>query len=492
MKRNACAALLTLAALPVFAQSHLSRQRRAHGGVRHTRPDAARRREVDVQGGRRRSSPRPPSPTASSTSRSLDGHLYADRPGDGQGEVELQVEDADRVLAGGRRTARSTSCRRSARSPRSTSRPASRSGCSPRSTRGSSRRRTSTATRPRRRRSPTRGTSSPRRRRSPNGKVYFGSGDGNVYAVDAETGLLQWKFATEGRRARLPGRRRQHRLHRKLGQPPLRDRRRDRPAEVVVQGGRGPRHPQPGRLPVLARGRGRHGVRGLPRRPRLRARRRDRPQEVGLSDEQVVGDRHARRCGTASCTSGTSDSARFMALDAKTGRLRFNFDAKAYVFSSAALAGDLVYVGDHNGKLYAIDAKTGKLAWEFRTEASKADPMKVLNPDGSLNQEAFAPMFGDFEDMYIDFYRFVSIGAIMSSPVVDRGVGVRREHGREPVRDRVELVSSPASPRSCRRDLSRAPGTRRTSAPRRTIGTRGPARLPWTSPRARGTLSSAS
>src|SRR6185295_13226913 len=29
-----------------------------------------------------------------------------------------------------------------------------------------------------------------------NGRVYFGSGDGNVYAVDAKTGLLQWKFAT--------------------------------------------------------------------------------------------------------------------------------------------------------------------------------------------------------------------------------------------------------------------------------------------------------
>jgi outer membrane protein assembly factor BamB len=119
---------------------------------------------------------------------------------------------------------------------------------------------------------------------------------------------------------------------------------------------------------------------------------------------------------------GTSDSARFMALDAKTGRLRFNFDAKAYIFSSAAVAGALVYVGDHNGKLYAIDATTGKAAWEFQTDASKADPMKLLKPDGSLNQESFAPLFSDFEDMYLDVSRFASIGAIMSSPVVDRGV----------------------------------------------------------------------
>ena len=46
----------------------------------------------------------------------------------------------------------------------------------------------------------------------------------------------------------------------------------------------------------------------------------------------------------------------------------------------------------------------------------------MLSPEGRLNRDGFAPVFGDFQDMYIDFYRFVSIGAIMSSPVVDRGI----------------------------------------------------------------------
>src|SRR5437763_14612997 len=30
-----------------------------------------------------------------------------------------------------------------------------------------------------------------------NAIVFFGSGDGNVYAADAQTGVLQWKFATK-------------------------------------------------------------------------------------------------------------------------------------------------------------------------------------------------------------------------------------------------------------------------------------------------------
>src|SRR5712692_1325069 len=29
-----------------------------------------------------------------------------------------------------------------------------------------------------------------------NGRVYFGSGDGNVYALDAQSGVRQWKFST--------------------------------------------------------------------------------------------------------------------------------------------------------------------------------------------------------------------------------------------------------------------------------------------------------
>ena len=118
---------------------------------------------------------------------------------------------------------------------------------------------------------------------------------------------------------------------------------------------------------------------------------------------------------------GTSDGGKFLALDARTGRLRFVFLAKANIFSSAAVAGDLVYFGSHNGRLYAVDRKTGKLVSEFQTESSKTDSMGALNDDGSLSDKAYAPVFGDFQDMYISFFRFLSVGAIFSSPVVDQG-----------------------------------------------------------------------
>jgi len=253
-----------------------------------------------------------------------------------------------------------------------------------------------------------------------NGKVYFGSGDGNVYAVDAGTGVLQWKFPTGGVVHSSPAVESKtvyigswdsylYAIDAETGQQ-----------RWSFKSGEDPAiHNQVGfqSSPAVADGTVYIGCRDAHVYAIDAATGRKR-WDYPTSKSWVIGT-PAVRGGVVYV--GTSDSARFMALDAKTGRLRFNFDAKAYMFSSAALAGDLAYVGDHNGRLYAIRLDTGDLAWEFQTDASKSDPLKVLTPEGRLNQAAFAPVFGDFEDMYLDFYRFLSIGAIFSSPVVDRG-----------------------------------------------------------------------
>jgi outer membrane protein assembly factor BamB len=78
-------------------------------------------------------------------------------------------------------------------------------------------------------------------------------------------------------------------------------------------------------------------------------------------------------------------------------------------------------VGAFNGKLYAIDAKTGKVVSEFQTESSKSDPLRVLDADGAVRTEVFSPMFNNFMDMIIHLYKMFSVGAILSSPVVDHG-----------------------------------------------------------------------
>jgi len=254
-----------------------------------------------------------------------------------------------------------------------------------------------------------------------NGKVYFGSGDGNIYAVTADTGVELWKVQTKDVVHASPAvfnntvyigswDSNLYALNADTGEEKW----------TFKAGEDNTVHNQVGfqSSPAVADGVVYVGCRDG-HVYALDAANGHKKWDYSTNKSWVNGT-PAVRDGVVYV--GTSDSSRFMALDAKNGRLRWNFPAKAYMFSSAALAGDLAYVGDHNGKLYAVDMKTGKLAWEFQVEASKKDPMKLLNADGSLNQEAFSPVFGDFEDMYIDTYRFISIGAILSSPVVDKGV----------------------------------------------------------------------
>jgi outer membrane protein assembly factor BamB len=81
----------------------------------------------------------------------------------------------------------------------------------------------------------------------------------------------------------------------------------------------------------------------------------------------------------------------------------------------------MLFVGAFNGKLLAIDATSGKISWEFRTDGAKRDPLKVLASDGSIDQRAYGAVFHNFLDMTVHLYRMFSVGAILSSPVVDRG-----------------------------------------------------------------------
>jgi outer membrane protein assembly factor BamB len=254
-----------------------------------------------------------------------------------------------------------------------------------------------------------------------NGKIFFGSGDGNVYAIDQKTGLLQWKVATKDVVHASPAVA-NNTVY--VGSWDSSLYAIDADSGVVKwtfdAGQDAAIHNQVGfqSSPAVVDGTVYVGCRDAHVYAVDAATGRKR-WDYPTSKSWVIGT-PAVRDGVVYV--GTSDSARFMALDAKTGRLKFNFGAKAYVFSSAAIAGDLVYFGNHAGRLHAINAKTGELAWVFQTNGAKADPLKVTEADGSLKQDAFTPLFNDFEDMYIDFYRFASVGAIMSSPAIDRGV----------------------------------------------------------------------
>jgi eukaryotic-like serine/threonine-protein kinase len=113
----------------------------------------------------------------------------------------------------------------------------------------------------------------------------------------------------------------------------------------------------------------------------------------------------------------TSDSALYYALDAKTGAQIFSLNLKWPMFSSPTVAGDMLYIGSHEDKLTAIDLTAQKPVWIFQTDGSRQNGSSYTKPDGSPDYEpAFLDSF--YEDGVIGVRKMLSVGAILSSPVV--------------------------------------------------------------------------
>jgi len=113
----------------------------------------------------------------------------------------------------------------------------------------------------------------------------------------------------------------------------------------------------------------------------------------------------------------TSDTALFYALDAKSGAQLFSLKFKWPMFSSPAIAGDLLYMGTHEGKLMAIDLKNQKVAWEFQTDASRQYGPAFTKPDGTPNYEvAFGEDF--YDELVAGVTKMQVMGTVLSSPVV--------------------------------------------------------------------------
>ncbi|HTX90495.1 MAG TPA: PQQ-binding-like beta-propeller repeat protein [Anaerolineales bacterium] len=161
------------------------------------------------------------------------------------------------------------------------------------------------------------------------GAVYFGSDDHAVYAVSLKTHQLNWKFETG-------------------------DIVRSRPA---VANGQVYFSSDDGYLFAVNARTGKQAWKldmGRPLAPR-------KPVPQGwdyMQSSPTVAD--------GMVYSGTSNQ-NFYAVDARTGKVKWQTRVGLYVRSTPAVVDGVVYFGDWLGTLYALDAKTGAARWTFNT-----------------------------------------------------------------------------------------------------------------------------
>jgi outer membrane protein assembly factor BamB len=253
------------------------------------------------------------------------------------------------------------------------------------------------------------------------GAVYLGSGDGNVYSLNASTGKLNWKFQTGDV------------VH----------------ASPVISGG------------VLFIGSWDsyfYALDAATGKEKWRFKTGEDPDihnQVGIQSSAVVADGvvyfgcRDSNLYAVDATTGkkawvynnkgswviasplvrdgkvyfeTSDSGMLRALDAKSGAELFSMKFGAWpTFSSPILAGDVLYLGSQSGKMFAIDVTEQKVLWEFQTDGNRQNGTTYTKPDGSPNYEL--AFLGDlYDDMVVGVQKMRSVGAIYSSPVLVDGV----------------------------------------------------------------------
>jgi eukaryotic-like serine/threonine-protein kinase len=117
----------------------------------------------------------------------------------------------------------------------------------------------------------------------------------------------------------------------------------------------------------------------------------------------------------------TSDTALMHVVDAQTGAPVDTLNFQWPIFSSPSIAGNTLYVAGQDGKLVAIDLITRKSVWVFQTEGSRRNLAALSKSDGKPNYEAaFTSNF--YDDMLVGIGKMHAVGTILSSPVISGNV----------------------------------------------------------------------
>jgi outer membrane protein assembly factor BamB len=249
------------------------------------------------------------------------------------------------------------------------------------------------------------------------GTVYFGSGDGNVYAVDAGSGRLKWKFKTgdvvhaspaiadgkvyigswDSNFYALDAATGKEVWRFKTGEDP------DTHNQVGIQSSA-----------AVVDGAVYFGCRDS-HLYALDAKTGEKRWAYGTKGSWVIASPAVR---DGKVYFATSDSGLVYALDAKTGEVILSLNLQKWPsFSSPAIAGEMLYEGSNSGHLNAVDLVNKKMAWTFATDAAKKNGPAYTKADGSPNYEAaFDSDF--YDDLMVGYDRMLSVGPVLSSPVV--------------------------------------------------------------------------
>ena len=115
----------------------------------------------------------------------------------------------------------------------------------------------------------------------------------------------------------------------------------------------------------------------------------------------------------------TSDSHRFLVLDPLTGKVLSENDTKTYVFGSPVATQGTIYIPTFGGLLMAFNASSANLVWVWKTDAAKKNYRNALDDEGRYHSNIFFSR--NASDTPVEMNRIYSVGSILSTPWIQGG-----------------------------------------------------------------------
>ncbi|GAB3982532.1 hypothetical protein GCM10028806_54420 [Spirosoma terrae] len=201
--------------------------------------------------------------------------------------------------------------------------------------------------------------------------LYVASTDGTLYALDPNSGAINWKFSTGGTLNSNP----------------------------VVANGRLLFGSNDGNLYALDPAKG--------------TKLWSFPAGASFASSSPVVDGNTVYIGN---TNGN-----VYAINATTGAQQWSFPTKAQILSSPSIANGVVYVGSYDNNVYAIEASTGKQKWAYTTKGEVRSSPTVSNGIVYIGSGDKAIYALDAQTGAVK-WSYSTGGKVDSSPVVANGV----------------------------------------------------------------------
>lgn len=202
-------------------------------------------------------------------------------------------------------------------------------------------------------------------------RLFIGSFDGYLYALNAQTGALHWKFKSTGQRYFPKGE--------IMGNPVV-------AKGLVLVGSRD------FNFYAIDENSGYcHWIKTFPRGWAL---------PVTPNDSVIY--------------LGTSDDRQLFSVDIASGKVHWKADANFNIFGGTALGKAMGYFGTLKGQLVGIELKTGAVKWQFTNDASRTHQAKYFKENGDYRDDIGQLL--PFPEDQLTMYQ--QLGAIFSTPAL--------------------------------------------------------------------------